>query len=1173
MAPLLQRPSKLPLPGVHVFISTSSSIHFAGYSPFHDATAYFTKKTTFLGMELVQLAPRACPTPSLQTISCQATKRHFKTPPYTCVYINAFQANQQDIQPTRPPKMKQRISSLDVKALSHELSSSLVSLRVANIYDLSSRILLFKFAKPDNKKQFIIDSGFRCHLTDFTRTTAPAPSGFVTRLRKVLKTRRVSSVCQIGTDRIIEFQFSDGLYKLYLEFFAAGNVILTDADHKILALLRNVHEGEGQEPQRVGLAYSLENRMNVAGVPDVTIDRVKAALGKMVERQVAAAASAKKQKKKKGDELRRGLALTINEIPPMLVDHAMVVTGFDSTLKPEEVLASSALLEKLVNTLQEARQIVDDVDVSKTCKGYILAKKREGVEIPEGTIPQEIARKDLLYSDFHPFLPKQFQDDSRYTVLTFDGFNKTVDEFYSSIEGQKLESRLTDLETTAQKKLDAAKTDQAKRIEALKSSQTVNFRKGSAIEANSERVQEAMDAVINLLEQGMEWASIGKLIEREKTRRNPVAEVIKLPLKLDKNTITLILGEADMEEDMDDEYESDSESGSGYAGTEASSANAGVEVDINLTMTPWANAREYYEERKTGKSKEQKTIEANMQALKNVEKRVAEDLRKGLQQEKAVLHATRIQYWFEKFVWFLSSDGYLVLSGRDPQQNETLYRKYLLRGDVYVHADISGSGSVFIKNRLGAPDSPIPPATLAQAGTLAVCSSTVWDSKGSMSAWWVNAEQVSKTSPAGDFMPVGSFNVKGQKNFLPPAPLIIGIGLLWKISDDSKANHMKHRNPQDIAAAQALASTSAASEPQPPVELESESESDVDGEDNDQQERSNPLQAASSGQDEADKAQDDVPSDKVAKYQISRAKSETKDPQENEERLSSEENENEENGEATTPVSKEKGKGKAIDGDDVSTVSGSQQNKAPMKRGQKAKLKKIAKKYKDQDEEDRAAAEELLGSATSKQKREEEAKAKAQKEAEQEAARARRRAQHERVQQETAKHEAERKKRMEEGGADEEDDPREMELLQTALESLVGTPLAGDEILEAVPVCAPLTALTRAKYKIKMQPGNTKKGRAVKDVLERWKLDSGRKGAVDDKAQDSERMWPREVELIKALRPEEVINIVPVGKVSVMASGAAGGKGKGGGGGGGKGKSGSGGGKGGGKGGKGGQKK
>ena len=90
----------------------------------------------------------------------------------------------------------------------------------------------------------VIDSGFRCHLTDFTRVTASAPSQFVTRLRKYLRSRRVTSIAQVGTDRVIEFQFSDGQYHLFLEFYAGGNIVLTDKDLGILSLLRIVPAGE-----------------------------------------------------------------------------------------------------------------------------------------------------------------------------------------------------------------------------------------------------------------------------------------------------------------------------------------------------------------------------------------------------------------------------------------------------------------------------------------------------------------------------------------------------------------------------------------------------------------------------------------------------------------------------------------------------------------------------------------------------------------------------------------------------------------------------------------------------------------------------------------------------------------------------------------------------------------
>lgn len=222
---------------------------------------------------------------------------------------------------------------------------------------------------------------------------------------------------------------------------------------------------------------------------------------------------------------------------------------------------------------------------------------------------------------------------------------------------------------------------------------------------------------------------------------------------------------------------------------------------------------------------------------------------------------------------------------------------------------------------------------------------------------------------------------------------------------------------------------------------------------------------------------------------------------------------------------------------------------APPKRGKRAKQKKLAK-YKDQDEEDRAAFEALTGSRAGRERAEAIAKLRAERDAQNEVQKERRRTQHQRQQKETAEHEEIRRLMLEEGVEILEADEAEK---ATALDVLVGAPLAGDEILEAVAVCAPWSALSRFKYKAKMQPGQVKKGKAVKEVLDRWRAGSGKKNSVDEAAQDSEKMWPREIELIKALKSEEVVNCVPVAKVKVMMAGSSSGGGGGGGSGGGHG--------------------
>ena len=39
-------------------------------------------------------------------------------------------------------------------------------------------------------------------------------------------------------------------------------------------------------------------------------------------------------------------------------------------------------------------------------------------------------------------------------------------------------------------------------------------------------------------------------------------------------------------------------------------------------------------------------------------------------------------HWFERFHWFISSENYLVLAGRDAQQNEQLVKRYMRKGDL-----------------------------------------------------------------------------------------------------------------------------------------------------------------------------------------------------------------------------------------------------------------------------------------------------------------------------------------------------------------------------------------------------------------------------------------------------------------------------------------------------------
>ena len=1046
----------------------------------------------------------------------------------------------------------------------------MVGLRVANIYDLSSRIFLFKIAKPGTRHQLIADVGFRCHLTNFVRSTATTPSPFVSRLRKYLKSRRITAIGQIGTDRVIEIVFSGGLYHLFLEFFAAGNIILTDSEHNILALFRNVSEGKEEVDVKLGARYQLAARYIPTQMVPVTDARVREVLENQLPHiRARRIINTKKAKRKSGDELKSSLARGFSEYPMPLLDHAFQQTSCDSSLTVEQALENAELLSKVTQAVQTADAVFESLSQPEQPQGYIIAKAKGSIQetsqVPDSQEVGTPERDQLLYDDFHPFRPCQFEHTARTYIIERSGFNKTVDEFYSSLESQKLESRLADRQDNAKRKIELARQQHHSRIGALQEVQELHIRKAEAIQSNAYRVEEVIAAVNSLIGQGMDWGDIAKLIGNEQGAENPVAQLIKLPLKLYENTVTVLLEEVpadDADEDEDDDETYDSED-AGDSNEDAAQVDADKDnrrrqqlaIDLDLSLSAWANARVYYEQKRNAAQKEQKTVQASTKALKGTEQKITADLKKGLKQEKDVLRPARKQFWFEKFWYFVSSEGYLVLSGKDTQQNDLLYQRHLKKGDVYVHADLPGAASVVVKNFPSMPEAPIPPSTLSQAGTLAVCTSTAWDSKAVMAAWWVNAAQVSKTAPTGEYLASEGFVIKGNKNFLPPAQLLLGFSSLFCISAESKARHHKRSvgnvdeqgntsqpevvvgkanscedhgpepglindddddpmgrvkqfdfNAEDVTAGPGMQGEDADSgendtdetdrlnngaasinplQPQVPILAEEIKKLELTGRENDHH--------AAEAQNKAIPATNEITETQDDELRLNSLSGRTEVARDVEKPAGvADEPQLPENTEVQNPRSVSRHAGT-----DGSMAKMPEEDHGPTRRGKNTKASKRARaRYAEQDPEERALAMQLLGATKSQQKKETAANEKADQSAKLAADRQRRRLQHEKA----ADREKKRMQQLSATGTDvaasydegEGDNDNKNENDLTGLSTLVSDPHPRDDILFAIPHVAPWSALVKAKYKVKLQPGGLKKGKAVREIVGRW-IESGEK--------------------------------------------------------------------------------
>ncbi|KAJ2626426.1 hypothetical protein GGF44_005039, partial [Coemansia sp. RSA 1694] len=358
---------------------------------------------------------------------------------------------------------------------------------------------------------------------------------------------------------------------------------------------------------------------------------------------------------------------------------------------------------------------------------------------------------------------------------------------------QKLKVKAHQQELAAEKKLGAIKSEHEGRVAALERAHRKTEEQARRIEINLEFVDQAILIIRQAVAAGMDWKELEELVRDQQEQSNPVAERI-LKLNLAANQITLELDDpADWDDSDSSSSEQDEETGDD---AEAHDFSGPLAVDVDIFESAFANAQRYYNSRRQAGVKHAKTLAISSQALQSAEQKIKTDLKAT--KVTVTVSQLRKSFWFEKFSWFISSDGYLVLAGRDMQQNELLVKRHLRAGDTYVHADIHGAASVIVKNKPASAAEMsaenIPPSTLFQAGIMSVCQSRAWDAKIVTSAWWVEANQVSKTAPTGEYLSTGSFMIRGKKHFLPPTQLVYGFGFLFRLADDeSVARHVRAR--------------------------------------------------------------------------------------------------------------------------------------------------------------------------------------------------------------------------------------------------------------------------------------------------------------------------------------------------------------------------------------------
>ncbi|MFH1787138.1 MAG: NFACT RNA binding domain-containing protein [archaeon] len=198
-----------------------------------------------------------------------------------------------------------------------------------------------------------------------------------------------------------------------------------------------------------------------------------------------------------------------------------------------------------------------------------------------------------------------------------------------------------------------------------------------------------------------------------------------------------------------------------------------MEIEIDLKKSAFENAADYFERGKKLKKK----LEGATEALRNAKFQHA-DASKELKKEK---EKKKKRKWYDAFRHFFTSEGMLVVAGKDARSNEELVKKHLEKGDIVFHADIIGAAFAVIK----AQGKAAGDASLEEAAQFAASYSRAWlRGLGAMDVYWVTPEQVTKHAPSGEYLGRGAFMIEGKKNYFHDVELALSFGerdgaLVW----------------------------------------------------------------------------------------------------------------------------------------------------------------------------------------------------------------------------------------------------------------------------------------------------------------------------------------------------------------------------------------------------------
>jgi predicted ribosome quality control (RQC) complex YloA/Tae2 family protein len=404
------------------------------------------------------------------------------------------------------------------------------------------------------------------------------------------------------------------------------------------------------------------------------------------------------------------------------------------SLSCEEICAISSVSPKMMIPDIDSQTLND----LKNGLAEFIQRLKMGVSFPNVVLDNEPSEDedDLGYIAFLPFKFKLYQE---LPTQTFNSFSEAIDDFFGVSDSELEDEQAQEVVSEEQKRLQRIIDKQNEGIGNLVSKAEKMRVAGELIYSYFTLIQEVLETVTKARTSGVPWEDIIQRINEGKKRGIPSATLVERIIP-SQGLIVVNLNE--------------------------------TSVDLDIRLTTQDNASSAYDQAKKAESKvngARMQIEKTRAKIERLEESIVEP------EVKRVRAKTRKKRWYEKFRWFISSEGFLIIGGRDAKSNENLAKYQMNPNDVFLHASIHGAPYTLIK----VPEEFPGEITLEEAAQFAVTFSRAWlDGLSNGDAFWVNPEQVSFTPPSGEYLPSGSVMLYGTKNYIRNVSVELAVGVL-----------------------------------------------------------------------------------------------------------------------------------------------------------------------------------------------------------------------------------------------------------------------------------------------------------------------------------------------------------------------------------------------------------